>query len=363
MTPPTTRSGKSRQGRNQPRNRSRNKLKSGRSENASRPKHASSTDSDPQSQAASRPIASTRRLPEKLASLLIAEPDEDYALIDSGYGRKLERYGRLLIDRPEAQAVWQPVLARSEWQKADAVFTGDTEEEGIGRWHFSNGMQDETFPMSWDGLNYWGRFTSFRHTGVFPEQSVHWRDMSDRISLARETGKAQPKILNLFGYTGIASLAAARAGAIVTHVDASKKAIGWARDNQQRANLEDCPIRWICEDAVKFCEREVRRGNFYDGILLDPPAYGRGPKGEVWQIFSDLPHMVDLCRKLLSPAPMFVVLTAYAIRSSHLSIHELMQEVFGDVGGHLESGELAIRTQGSRRCLSTSMFSRWIKDA
>lgn len=301
------------------------------------------------------------RLAEKTGLLLTTPPDENYALLDSGGGEKLEQYGNLLIVRPEGQAIWQKTLPRERWQAADAVFTGDTDEEGLGRWQFRDRQQGETFPMQWDGMPYWGRFTSFRHTGVFPEQAAHWRYMEEQ--LARFSGKGEPpRVLNLFGYTGIASLAAARAGAHVTHVDASKKAIGWARENQERAALADKPIRWICEDAVKFCEREVRRGSRYEGILLDPPAYGRGPKGEVWQLFEHLPHMADLSRQLVSPRAGFVILTAYTIRASFLAIHELMQEVFGDMGGLLESGELAIATEGSDRRLSTSMFSRWTAD-
>lgn len=300
----------------------------------------------------------TRRLAEKTGLLLTTEPDEDYALLDSGDGEKLEQYGDLLIVRPEGQAIWQKTLPQKRWQAADAVFTGDTDEEGLGRWQFRNRQQGETFPMQWDGMPYWGRFTSFRHTGVFPEQAAHWRFMEQRLAQF-SAEREPPRVLNLFGYTGIASLAAARAGAHVTHVDASKKAIGWARENQERAGLADKPVRWICEDAVKFCEREVRRGNRYEGILLDPPAYGRGPKGEVWQLFEHLPHMADLCRQLVSPRAGFVILTAYTIRASFLAIHELMQEVFGDMGGLLESGELTIATKGSNRRLSTSMFSRW----
>ena len=308
--------------------------------------------------AAPRLAPATARLSEKTGLLLTTQPDENYALLDSGEGQKLERYGSLLIVRPEGQAIWQRSLPRERWQAADAIFTGDTDEEGLGRWQFRDQNQGETFPMQWEGMPYWGRFTSFRHTGVFPEQAAHWRFMEQQ--LARFSGKGEPpRVLNLFGYTGIASLAAARAGAHVTHVDASKKAIGWARENQDCAGLADRPIRWICEDAVKFCEREVRRGSLYEGILLDPPAYGRGPKGEVWQLFEHLPHMADLCRQLVSPRAGFVVLTAYTIRASFLAIHELMQEVFGDMGGLLESGELTIATENSGRRLSTSMFSRW----
>ena len=301
----------------------------------------------------------TKRLPEKTGTLLETLPDSDYALLDSGQGQKLERYGKLKIIRPEGQAIWQRALHDNQWQDADAIFTGDTDEEGMGRWQFPKKQLSETFPMQWDKMPFHGRFTSFRHTGVFPEQAAHWRFMADQLEAELPARREPPKVLNLFGYTGVASLVAARAGAHVTHVDASKKAIGWARENQQMAGLEEKPIRWICEDAVKFCEREARRGNTYDGILLDPPAFGRGPKGEVWQMFDDIPYMVDLCRELMSPNPMFTVLTAYTIRPSFLAIHELMQEVYGDLGGQLESGELTIKTENSQRRLSTSMFSRW----
>ena len=168
------------------------------------------------------------------------------------------------------------------------------------------------------------------------------------------------KVLNLFGYTGLASLVAARAGAEVTHVDASKKAIGWARENQELARLQDKPIRWICDDATKFAEREERRGSRYDIILLDPPAYGRGPKGEVWQLFENLPAMMDLCRSILTPKPLAVVLTAYSIRASFFAIHALMRDTFAGMGGMVESGELVIREQSAERALSTSLFSRWV---
>ncbi|MEM7289411.1 MAG: class I SAM-dependent methyltransferase, partial [Pseudomonadota bacterium] len=254
---------------------------------------------------------------------------------------------------------WQPALSKSDWNSADAFFTGDTSEEGSGRWNFSGKPRSDTWPMAWDGIAYHGRFTSFRHVGVFPEQAAHWRFAEERIKAHGEI--AQPfRVLNLFGYTGLASLVAARAGAHVTHVDASKKAIGWARENQTLAGLEEKPIRWICEDAVRFCERENRRGNVYDGILLDPPAYGRGPKGEVWQLFEHLPHMLDLVRSLTNDTSSFVILTAYAIRASCFAMHEIMQEKFGDTTGRLESGELVISTRNSDRRLSTSMFSRWV---
>ncbi len=192
---------------------------------------------------------------EKLPVILETGASADYALIDSGNGQKLERYGAYRIIRPEGQALWKPALSQKKWEDVDAIFTGNRDEEGVGRWHFPKKPLGETWPLSWNGLSFLGRFTSFRHVGVFPEQDAHWRFMEEQITQA-----IRPiKMLNLFGYTGIASLIGARAGANVTHVDASKKAIAWAKTNQERAGLSDYPIRWICDDAVKFVERELRR--------------------------------------------------------------------------------------------------------
>jgi 23S rRNA (cytosine1962-C5)-methyltransferase len=305
---------------------------------------------------------STRRdapLPgERLPLVLEVAPNEEYALLDSGNGEKLEQYGSYRIVRPEGQAIWQKALLSREWERADAIFTGNTDEEGMGRWRFPRAPLGETWPMRHDGIDYLGRFTSFRHVGVFPEQASHWDHMEGLIR-----GAGRPvRVLNLFGYTGLASLVAARAGAEVTHVDASKKAIGWARENQEIARLGDRPIRWICEDAMKFAEREERRGSRYDIILLDPPAYGRGPKGEVWQLFDDLPALADICRSILTPKPLAVVLTAYSIRASFFAIHALMRDTFAGMGGRVESGELVIREKSAGRALSTSLFSRWVAE-
>ncbi len=293
---------------------------------------------------------------ERLPVILEVGPTGNYALLDSGNGRKLEQYGPYRIERPEGQAIWQPKLPESEWRKADAVFTGNTDEEGMGRWRFPKTPLGETWQMRHDRIDYLGRFTSFRHVGVFPEQATHWDHVAGLVLAA----KRPVKVLNLFGYTGMASLVAAEAGAEVTHVDASKKAVGWARENQAIARLTDKPIRWIVEDAMKFVEREERRDSRYDIILLDPPAYGRGPKGEVWQLFDNLPRMVQLCRAILTPKPLAVVLTAYSIRSSFFAIHTLMRDEFAGMGGAVESGELIIREKSAGRALSTSLFSRWV---
>jgi len=323
---------------------------------------------DPQPQAPVRPlIKRSGALPEQTAPLILETGNEDgYQLLDmglnaSGQGEKLEQYGSLRIIRPEAQALWARGLPDSDWDKADAVFTGDTDEDGIGRWAFPNVPLGETWPMKLLDVDFHGRLTSFRHVGVFPEQIAHWRWMADRITEA----KRPLKVLNLFGYTGVASLVAAKAGAEVTHVDASKKAIGWAKENQALARLEDKPIRWICEDAMKFIAREERRGNRYDIILTDPPKFGRGPNGEVWQLFEHLPLMLDICRELLSAKPVGLVLTAYSIRASFFATHELLRETMRGAGGRVESGELIIRESGKPvadecRALSTSLYSRWL---
>lgn len=296
-----------------------------------------------------------------MGDLLITDGWDGYRLLDMGEGEKLERYGALTVVRPEPQAMGPRRLDPAIWAAAGAAFTGDTDEEGPGRWRTAPGIGD-----SWEidvlGLPAICRLTSFRYVGIFAEQVAHWTDMANRIAARRAAG-ARPKLLNLFGYTGIASLIAARAGAEVTHVDASKKSVAWGRENQALAGLDAAPIRWIVDDAVKFAEREVRRGHRYDFILCDPPRFGRGPDGEVWSLAEDLPHMLDLVRAILAPGPSVLVLTAYAIRASHLAFHELAADLFGERPGRLVSGELAVRETGDParpgRLLSTSMFVRF----
>jgi len=301
-----------------------------------------------------------RQMPALVAHapvMLETEGWRDYALLDSGHGRKLERYGKYRVVRPEEQALWTPRRPDAEWEAADATFVGIGEEESDGRWRYRRPL-GETWPLDYDGIRFLGRFTAFRHVGVFPEQATHWEWLKARIAGAPR----RLRILNLFAYTGLASLVAAAAGAEVTHIDASKKAIGWARENQAMAGLGDLPIRWICEDATRFVQREARRGSRYDGIILDPPKFGRGPKGEVWNLFDDLPAMLTACRDLLVAEPSFLILTAYSIRASFLSIHELSAECLAGLGGRLESGELVLREEGGGRALSTSLFSRWSRD-
>ena len=279
---------------------------------------------------------------------------DDYALLDMGSGEKLEKFGPIIVRRPEQQALGEKKLSDLEWQSADATFSGNIEEIGSGRWQFKKSISDQ-WQMKYGPVKFICRFTSFRHVGVFPEQGAHWSWVINKIE-----GANRPfNILNLFGYTGIISLLAANLGAKVTHIDASRKAIGWARENQELSTLSEKPIRWICEDATKFVEREIKRNRQYDAIILDPPKFGRGPNGETWNLFDDLPNLIKLIPKILSKQPVFVILTTYSINASFIAFHELMNETFSDIGGTLESGELLIREQAAQRKLSTSMFSRW----
>ena len=302
-------------------------------------------------------------LPEGVAPVILEIGAEDgYRLVDSGNGLKLEDYGNVRVIRPEAQALWPPSLP-SAWNKADAVFTGGQDEEGAGRWAFPGTHPGETWPMQLLDTAFLGRLTAFRHVGVFPEQIAHWRAMQEAVIARIDRKGTRPRVLNLFGYTGVATLIAAKAGADVTHVDASRKAIGWARENQALAGLERAPVRWITDDALKFVEREGRRGATYDIILADPPKFGRGPNGEVWQLFEQLPRLLAACRAILSSKPLMFVLTAYSIRASFYATHELMRETMRGAGGRVESGELILREsdpQSAGRALSTSLFSRWL---
>ncbi len=281
---------------------------------------------------------------------------KDYALVDSGGGRKLERYGPFQVVRPEPQCLWAPRLPVEAWDGADAVFE-PTDEDEAGRWRFKAQPKD-TWPLAWRGVRFKGRFTAFRHLAFFPEQAANWAWIEDQL-------RPRPgRVLNLFGYTGVASLVAAEAGATVTHVDASKKAIGWARENAELSGLADKPIRWICEDARRYVQREVRRGAQYEGIILDPPKYGRGPGGEVWRLFEDLPELLRDCVQLLSPQASFLVLNGYAERISGLSLAGLLAEALAGRGGQIDWGELALMEDAAddepfARGVGLSFFARW----
>lgn len=283
---------------------------------------------------------------------LITRAWPDYALLDSGDGRKLERYGPFTVVRPEPQCFWTP-RDPAAFDSADAVFD-PTGEEDDGRWRFS-GQAIDAFPLAWNDVRFTGRFTPFRHLAFFPEQAANWAWMDARVRRLQ-----RPRILNLFGYTGVASLALAAAGAEVTHVDASKKSVTYARENAAQSGLQDAPIRWIVEDARKYVAREVRRGSKYHGIVLDPPKYGRGPTGEVWRLFEDLPGLLKDCAALLADDADFLLLNAYAARISGLSLAHLMAEALPDRGGRIDWGELALSEDGpDARAIGLSFFARW----
>jgi 23S rRNA (cytosine1962-C5)-methyltransferase len=289
----------------------------------------------------------------------------DYALLDTGDGLKLERFGPYVTVRPEAQAIWKQALPSSEWADAHAFFKASGEESG-GHWHLQHEMAAQwemTYPLEVLAtaaapgtlLRFSVMTTPGRHLGVFPEAGANW----DFIAKTVRSRPASARVLNLFGYTGIASLAAALAGANVTHVDASRKAVTWARHNQSLSGLADKPIRWIVDDALKFVLREVRRGAQYDGIIIEPPKFGRGPKGEVWDVYRSLPRLMQACRQLLSPQPLFVILTLYAVRASALHLQQMLAEMLADRRGRIDGGELVTKEQSAGRLLSQAVFARW----
>ena len=286
---------------------------------------------------------------------LIGEPWPDYGLIDSGHGRKLERYGRFRFIRPEPQAMWAP--AQDDWQ-ADGEFVPGSDEEGGGRWFYERPVPAEGWPLEWREVTFQSSCTPFRHLGFFPDMAPVWEWMRGRI-VDRASAGDQAQVMNLFGYTGVGTLAMAAAGAQMVHVDASKKSVAQARANAALSGLEDRPVRWIVDDAAKFVAREVRRGRRYDGILLDPPKYGRGPDGEVWRLEEDLPGLIAHCRQLLDADSRFLFLTVYAVRMSALAIGELLRQAFADLPGTVEAGELVVREEARGLMLPTAIWARW----
>ena len=283
-------------------------------------------------------------------STIVAEPWQDWGLIDCGNGQKMERYGPITVVRPEPQAMWAP--ARSDWN-SDATFVPGSDEEGGGRW-----VQHRPVPRQWElareGVRFEASLTPFRHLGFFPDMAPQWDWMRARADGA--------DVLNLFGYTGVGSLLLSEAGARLVHVDASKKSVEQGKHNAQLSGLTERPIRWIVDDATKFAAREVRRGRRYDGILLDPPKFGRGPEGEVWRLEQDLAPLIGDCRKLLDENSRFLVLTVYAVRMSALALGEMVKQALAGLGGNVEMGEMAVREEARDLLLPTAIFARWSRD-
>lgn len=275
---------------------------------------------------------------------------KEYELLDSGENMKLERFGEIIVARPETQAVWKK--QRPElWENAHAVFTfGDTR----GGWEKRKALP-ESWPVSWNDVRFSAMLTSFKHVGIFPEQMPNWEWIRERIE-----GRERPKVLNLFGYTGIASVVAAQAGAFVTHVDASKQSLDWAHENARATGAREDSIRWILDDAVAFAKREMRRDATYDGIILDPPAFGRGAKGEVWKIEEDLLPLLETLRELLSSSNgAFFLLNGYAAGYASRSFAQAVESIFGDVSG--ESGELLIQEASGTRVIPSGIYTRFIR--
>jgi len=282
--------------------------------------------------------------------ILKAASTAGYALIDSGEGEKLERFGDFTVSRPDPQALWPKRQDRSIWEKSDAFFS----TTGRGGWQTRRTLPDH-WPIEYAGLKFWIKLSAFKHTGIFPEHAPSWVWLQDKIKDA----KRPIKVLNLFGYTGGASLAAARAGAAVTHLDASKVAVSWARDNAALSDLAAKPIRWLVDDGLSFVKRELRRKNYYEGIIMDPPAFGRGPKGEVWKIEENFLELLSSAHELLSSKPLLFLVNGYASGYSAIAYKNNLETLTRGRGGPVEFGELTISELDSPRLLPGGIFARW----
>jgi 23S rRNA (cytosine1962-C5)-methyltransferase len=278
----------------------------------------------------------------------------DYELLDSGEGEKLERFGKVILSRPDPQALWRKNLGESEWKKADATFI---RHEAAGEWKYKNDQgkkQLEKWSIDFAGLKFWIKPTAFKHTGIFPEQEANWDWL--RSILKNHAGA---DVLNLFGYTGGASLACAQLGAKVVHIDGSKSAITWARENAELSGLKDKPIRWILEDARVFVKREINRGNKYDGIIMDPPAFGHGANKEIWKIEEDFLILVEDCINLLKDKPLFFLINGYSAGYSSIAYNNILLPLVEKFGGSIEIGELTLEESKSGRLLPCGIFARW----
>lgn len=294
----------------------------------------------------------------KNIKIFVGEGFHDYEMLDTGGGEKLERFGPYTFVRPLEDAFWKKSLDQKVWDKADGKFLTSKEKGGNkGGWEMKNKKIPKDWVMTWRDIKFKASPTPFRHLSFFPEQASHWEFIYEKISGISgvghqgNSGVQHPKFLNLFGYTGVASLVALSAGAEVTHVDASNSSVALAKENQKLSGLEDKPMRVIVDDVIKFLEREVKRGNKYDAVIMDPPKHGRGPKGEVWKIEEKLPHLLNLVSKVLTPEPLFVILTSYATDSSSLSLGYALENALKEKGGSIESGEMCIHETSSGKLI------------
>lgn len=280
---------------------------------------------------------------------LTSLPWSDYELLDSGENMKLERFGDVIVARPETQALWKKMHPEL-WGTAHAEFAF---HEKKGLWRVKKPIP-ESWELTWNAARFLVRLTGFKHTGIFPEQAPNWQWLTEKVSVLEK-----PKVLNLFGYTGIASLVAAQAGAFVTHVDASKQSLDWAHENARLSNIPEDTIRWVLDDALAFAKREVRRGTKYDGIILDPPAFGRGAKGEVWKIEEDFSTLLQALKELLSEkSGSFLLVNGYAAGYAPKSFAQAIESLFGETNG--ECGELYIKESSSERVIPAGIYVRFV---
>ena len=287
------------------------------------------------------------------SQILVTSSSADYELLDSGEGEKLERFGKFTLSRPRSPISLAEDLPQSEWKKADGTF-------GKESWSLSKKAQDR-WAVDFAGLKFWIKPTAFKHVGIFPEQSPNWEWMAEnikkQIANSKNESRENVEILNLFGYTGGATLACAQAGAKVVHIDGSKAAVTWARANAELSGLKDKPVRWIVEDARAFVEREIRRGRQYDGIIMDPPSFGHGPESELWKIEEHFLPLVESCKKLLKPKPLFFLINGYSSGYSAIAYENNLLSLKEKFGGKIEMGELAI--EEGKRLLPCGIFARW----
>ena len=283
-------------------------------------------------------------------------PDpQTYALLDSGHGQKLEAFGPWRLQRPCAQAVWSPVLPKREWDAAHAKFT---RRDGY-QWQMRTPLP-ESWEVRFDELRLQLKATDFGHLGVFPEQRDLWRWLTRTVSEAKRQRGQPVKVLNLFAYSGAATLAAARGGAEVCHLDAARGMVQWARDNAARNHLDKAPIRWLVDDAMGFLEREQRRQRRYDAIIMHPPSYGHGAKGEVFEIARDLPPMLEVCRALMSEQPLWLLVAAHSPEFSPLGMRHVLGQLFGDLGGEVGAGEISIRATPPALDIPSGVLGSWL---
>jgi 23S rRNA (cytosine1962-C5)-methyltransferase len=285
--------------------------------------------------------------------MILADQWKDYQLLDCGNGMKQERWGDVTLVRPDPQVLW-PRTNRKEWSGYDAIYHRSS--AGGGEWSFSKKLP-ESWIVKFKDLTFKIRPTDFKHTGLFPEQSVNWQWSMDKI----RTAGRPIKVLNLFGYTGGATVAAAKAGAEVTHIDSAKGMVNWCKENAKLSGLENAPIRYIVEDCVKFVEREIRRGNKYDAIIMDPPSYGRGKSGETWKIEQHLWGLLELCQQILSENPLYFLINSYTTGLSPTVMTNMLSEVMKDYAGKLSGGEIGIPIQNDGKVLPCGIYARWEK--